>query len=311
MVEHESGDFAVVVGHVESGERADPFECWVNGSEQARGLGAIAKTLSMDMRSRDRAWLALKLETLAATRGDRHYRLEIDREVLHASSAAAALALVVQYRVQGLGALDASSGETTPVMDALLARKEPKSGTDGTMSWSVDVNNPQTGDDFVLFIKELILPTGQRRPFAMWLAGHYPRELDGLCTLLSLDMRVIDPAWIGMKLRKLLNYAEPQGDFFTRVPGSEKSQNYPSTEAYIAQLMIHRYAMLGILTEEGFPIEEMGVMLPEQGDLFSDLRPSAAKVIAGKSCPECGLYALIRKDGCEFCTACGHVGACG
>jgi ribonucleoside-diphosphate reductase alpha chain len=311
MVEDESGGFAVVVGHVEQNHRSDPFECWVNGSEQARGLGALAKTLSMDMRSRDRAWLALKLETLAATKGDRHYRLEIDSEVLHASSAAATLALVVRHRVKALGALDATLGEPTPVMDALFARKEPKTGTDGTMSWSIDVSNPQTGDDFVLFVKELILPTGLRRPFSMWLAGHYPRELDGLCTLLSLDMRVIDPAWIGMKLRKLLNYAEPQGDFFARVPGSEKSQNYPSTEAYIARLLIHRYAMLGILTEEGFPVEEMGVMVPDQGDLFSDLRRATPKPIAGKACPECGLHALIRKDGCEFCTACGHVGACG
>ena len=32
-------------------------------------------------------------------------------------------------------------------------------------------------------------------------------------------MRVIDPAWIGMKLRKLLNYAEPLGDFMAFVPG--------------------------------------------------------------------------------------------
>jgi ribonucleoside-diphosphate reductase alpha chain len=310
MVEHENDGFAVVVGHVDN-DRADPFECWVNGSEQARGLGAIAKTLSMDMRSRDRAWLALKLDALAATHGEQHFRLEIGSEVLHASSAAAALALVVRSRVEALGALDVVEGEATPVMDALFARKEPKSGSDGTMSWSVDVSNPQTGDGFVLFAKELVLPTGQRRPFSLWLAGHYPRELDGLCALLSLDMRVIDPAWIGMKLRKLLNYAEPQGDFFARTPGSEKSQSYPSTVAYIARLLIHRYAMLGILSEEGFPLEEMGVMVPEQGDLFSDLTPGAAKTIAGKACPECSLHALIRKDGCEFCTACGHVGACG
>jgi ribonucleoside-diphosphate reductase alpha chain len=26
------------------------------------------------------------------------------------------------------------------------------------------------------------------------MAGEYPRALDGLCKLLSLDMRVIDPA---------------------------------------------------------------------------------------------------------------------
>jgi hypothetical protein len=33
--------------------------------------------------------------------------------------------------------------------------------------------------------------------------------------------------------------------------------------------------------------------------------------LSGKPCPECGNHALIKKDGCEFCTACGHVGACG
>jgi hypothetical protein len=54
----------------ESEGRAWPFEVWVNGAEQPRGLGAIAKTLSMDMRANDRGWLKLKLDTLAKTRGD-------------------------------------------------------------------------------------------------------------------------------------------------------------------------------------------------------------------------------------------------
>ncbi|MCW3481302.1 adenosylcobalamin-dependent ribonucleoside-diphosphate reductase [Neisseriaceae bacterium JH1-16] len=310
MVEHEHGDFAVVVGHIENG-RTHPFECWVNGSEATRGLGAIAKTLSMDMRCRDRAWLAAKLDALSRTVGDKQYRMEIGTTTLYASSAAAALGQVVHYRVEQLGALTAKADDPSPVMDALFARKEPKSGTDGTISWSVDVSNPQTGDDFVLFVKELVLPNGQRRPYSIWMAGSYPRELDGLCKMLSLDMRVIDPAWIGMKLRKLLTYAEPQGDFFARVPGSDKSFSWPSTVAYMARLVIHRYAMLGILTEEGFPVEEMGVMVPEQGDLFEGASVSTVKPIAGKPCPECGHHALIKKDGCEFCTACGHVGACG
>ena len=37
--------------------------------------------------------------------------------------------------------------------------------------------------------------------------------------------------------------------------------------------------------------------------------PSA--VMAGKKCPECGAHAMIRKDGCDYCTQCGHVGGCG
>ena len=38
---------------------------------------------------------------------------------------------------------------------------------------------------------------------------------------------------------------------------------------------------------------------------------SASGVMAGKKCPDCGAHAVIRKDGCEYCTQCGFVGACG
>ena len=34
-------------------------------------------------------------------------------------------------------------------------------------------------------------------------------------------------------------------------------------------------------------------------------------VMAGKKCPDCGAHAVIKKDGCEYCTQCGFVGACG
>jgi ribonucleoside-diphosphate reductase alpha chain len=190
----------------------------------------------------------------------------------------------------------------------LFCKREPKAGPDGTMSWTVDVINPSTGDDCVLFLKELVMPDGQRRPYSVWLSGEYPRVIDGLCKLLSLDMRVLDPAWIGMKLRRLLNYSEINGSFMARVPGSQKSPLWPSTIAYLAQLMIHRYAMLGILTEAGFPVADAGILdVPE-----SEARSLAnLKCLPGKKCSECGNRALIRKDGCEFCTSCGEIGACG
>lgn len=311
MVENGTEDFAVFVGHVENG-RAHPFEVWVNGSEQPRGLGAVAKTLSMDMRCQDRALLKLKLESLVKTSDDKQFDLELGESVVRVTSASAALAKVVQFRVEQLGVLEPEEGEATPVVDALFARKEPKTGPDGTLSWTVDIYNPATNDDFVLGLKELVLPNGQRRPFSVWMSGDYPRDLSGLCKLLSIDMRVIDPAWIGMKLRKLLNYAEAGGNFFAKVPGSEKSQNWPSTVAYIARLMIHRYAMLGILSEEGYPVEEMGIMVRVDGDGEQVVeQASLIAVMAGKECPECHNHSLIKKDGCDFCTSCGHVGSCG
>jgi ribonucleoside-diphosphate reductase alpha chain len=106
------------------------------------------------------------------------------------------------------------------LVNAMMFRKEPKAGPDGTLSWSVSVKNPATGDDFELFVKELDLPDGSHRPYSVWMAGEFPAAYNGLCKLLSFDMRIIDPAWIGMKLRKLRTYKEPQGDFLAQVPGS-------------------------------------------------------------------------------------------
>ncbi|MDP5240267.1 adenosylcobalamin-dependent ribonucleoside-diphosphate reductase [Uliginosibacterium sp. 31-16] len=311
MLNSPQGSFAIFVGQAENGRPGHdkPFEVWVNGADQPRGLGAVAKTLSMDMRANDRAWLKLKLDMLAHTVGENSFELPFPPHGEHKRmpGVVAAFAQIIRYRCETLGTFE-GEGET-PVRDAVFSVTEPKTGADGTLSWTVDIQNPATGEDFVLGLKEITLPDGpggqsQTRPYSMWLSGNYPRALDGLARLLSLDMRVVDPAWIGMKLRKLLNYPEPLGDFMARVPGSQKQQNWPSTVAYLARLVIHRYAMLGVLDEEGYPIREMGI-------LETPRDKEEAQVMQGKACPECGNHTMIRKDGCDFCTACGAVGTCG
>ncbi|RYU61406.1 adenosylcobalamin-dependent ribonucleoside-diphosphate reductase [Methylolobus aquaticus] len=312
MVDHPRGSFALFVGHIENGEN-HPFEVWVNGAEQPRGLGALAKSLSMDLRSNDRGWLKAKLASLMRAQGDDAFDLPFppDGEPVRVPSLIAGFARLVHYRCAQLGAFDHPG--PTPVLDALMSPKEPKTGTDGTLSWTVDVINPATGDDCVLFLKELQLPNGQRRPYSLWLSGEYPRLFDGLCKSLSFDMRVVDPAWIGAKLRQLADFPEPRGDFLAWVPGEHRQQNTPSTIAYLARLILHRYARLGLLDEDGYPIEEMG-LLHFEADNVVPLRPATAgamEVRPGKRCPECGNYAVIRKDGCNFCTACGAIGACG
>src|SRR5438445_6189078 len=240
MIEHPHGDFALFVGYVENETHTHPFEAWVNGAEQPRGLGAVAKTLSMDMRADDPAWLRLKLDTLAKTSSDDAFDMPFPPhgEKKRMPSLCSAVAQLVRWQCEQLSALpDEKRG---PVLDAMFSLKEPKTGADGTMSWTVDVLNPAGRDDFVLGLKEITLPTndgsavGVTRPYSMWLSGEYPRALDGLCKILSLDMRVVDPAWIGMKLRKLLNYPEPLGDFMAFTPGSRNQQNWPSTVSYVA-----------------------------------------------------------------------------
>lgn len=307
MVEGDTAKFAVFVGHKENGTK-DPFEVWVNGAEQPRGLGATAKLLSMDMRSQDRGWLQRKLDALMKTQGAPITCAMPKLGVVTMSSATAVMARLVKMRCEQLGAFD-NIGET-PVLDALMSQKEPKTGTEGTMSWTVDVKNPATGDDFILVLKELDLPDGQRRPYSVWMSGDYPRDFDGLCKLLSFDMRIIDPAWIGAKLKKLLSFAETGGAFMARVPGGVKGQMYASTIAYVAALMLHRYTQLGVLDAEGNPVKPMGVF---EGPAIvqQELQFTPTHVVKGTLCPDCAAYAVVKRDGCKSCTACGWVGGCG
>ncbi len=331
MIRHPHGEFALFVGEMpaQAGPgfglfaQSVPFEVWVNGAEQPRGLSALAKTLSMDMRVNDPQWLKLKLDVLATVAEERAFDMPFppagERRLF--PGVVAATAAVIRWRCEQLGAL--AEGGPAPMLDAMFSRDEPRTGTAGTLAWAVDVDNPATGESFTLTMKEVTLrtaaggnagtsapvgaaPTLVTRPCAVGFSGNYPRALDGLARLLSLDMRVIDPAWIGMKLRKLLNVGEPLGHFMAPLPGQKRQQVWPSTIAYVARLMIHRYAMLGVLDEEGFPLGATGLLEPPAPRATGQLAPQA-----GKPCPECGNATMIHKDGCDFCTSCGYVGACG
>ncbi|MEP7295596.1 MAG: adenosylcobalamin-dependent ribonucleoside-diphosphate reductase [Burkholderiales bacterium] len=317
MVRHPFGEFALFIGELPDdthGGQPAPFEVWVNGAEQPRGLGALAKTLSMDLRAKDAAWVRLKLDSLATVQEERAFDMPFPPrgEMRRFPGVVAATAAVIQWRCEQLG-LWTNAPATTPVIDAMFSRDEPQTGPHGTLAWAVDIHNPASNEEFTLTLKEVVLPDGHggsmTRPCALGFSGNYPRAMDGLARILSLDMRVLDPAWIGMKLRKLLSYAEPLGHFMAFVPGlpgePRRQQVWPSTVAYVARLVMHRYAMLGVLGEDGYPVQDMGIL---QSPAARSARPAA---VAGARCPECGNSTLIHKDGCDFCTACGYIGTCG
>ena len=123
MLSTPQGEFALFVGHMENTSNTGgfPFEVWVNGADQPRGLGAVAKTLSMDMRTNDRGWLKLKLETLSRTIGEKSFEMAMpphgEKKLL--PGAVAAFAQVVNYRCEKLGALDVDG--PTPVLDSLFS----------------------------------------------------------------------------------------------------------------------------------------------------------------------------------------------
>lgn len=301
MVKHPTGSkYALFVGQYDNGS-SWPFECWINGIEAPRYLGSLAKTISADMRSNDRKWLKMKLESLERVVSEDSFNMAFPPlgETKRVPSIVSGMAQLIRYRCEDLNAFEL---EDTPMMDALMSVKEPKSGSTGTLSWSWDVNNPHTGEDFVLTLKELTLPNGEIRPFSMWLSNQYPRVLDGLCKLLSIDMRITDPAWIGMKLRKLIDYSEPDSAFFAPQPGTGKMLSQPSTVAYIARLVLHRFTVLNILDDSGYPMSESGNTV---------VNINKHSKLQGKACPECNNLTLVKRDGCDCCTECHYIGTCG
>lgn len=308
-VRHPNGArFALFVGQVpHNGAGPDPFELWVNGAEVPRGLNALAINLSYDMYGADKGWLKRKLDALSALKVEgEEFSLAMPPEgqARYAPSLVAATAMLLGYRCGELGTFQ--RGGSTPVLDALMAPQ--RTGPDGTMSWTAEILNPGTGEDFVLGLKEATVEIGDavhRRPYAVFFAGQYPRTYDGLAAALSLDMCVVDPAWIAKKLIELGSYPEPKGDLWAPVPGMDRQATFPSTVAYIARLILHRYTVLGVLDSEGNPIDPMGAYVP--------LPPpeSAEPRRAGRVCERCGARAVVKADGCDRCTECGEIGNCG
>ncbi len=98
--------------------------------------------------ARQRPRLAqIKLDALAKTPGDSfEMPMPPHGERKRMPSVVSAMAQVIAWRCEQLGAFKHEG--PTPVKDALFSLKEPKTGTDGTLSWTVDVSNPSTGEDF-------------------------------------------------------------------------------------------------------------------------------------------------------------------
>ena len=64
----------------------------------------------------------------------------------------------------------------------------------------------------------------------------------------------------------------------------------------------------------GYAIQNIMAQRKEGATQPVDMAPASDHVsptMAGKKCQECGAHAVIRKDGCDYCTQCGFLGSCG
>ncbi|MFP3563549.1 adenosylcobalamin-dependent ribonucleoside-diphosphate reductase [Paraburkholderia sp. SIMBA_030] len=174
---------------------------------------------------------------------------------------------------------------------------------------------------------EFFIPTGQRDESQQWITA----------TMRSLSLAARG-GFVARNLQDMRKVSWDRGQVrlgeVQRLDGHRTPRWHDSEVAALAfaiQQILHRR---GFLDAEGNQVpSRMLARLPRgqmkaETALLADfgIRPHAGDAeeasaqsggtfglhtMLGRKCGSCGANAVIRKDGCDFCTACGEVGACG
>ena len=147
---------------------------------------------------------------------------------------------------------------------------------------------------------EFFMPVGQSGESQQWITATM-RMLSlaargGFLDRALSDMRKV--TWDRGPVR-LGTYEKADGTHVPRWHDSEVAAIGYAIESLIARRALATQASL-------FEPDELLPAAPEAAT-----SATVPGVMAGKKCPECGAHAMIRKDGCDYCTQCGYVGSCG
>ncbi|POR10257.1 adenosylcobalamin-dependent ribonucleoside-diphosphate reductase [Diaphorobacter sp. LR2014-1] len=140
---------------------------------------------------------------------------------------------------------------------------------------------------------EFFMPVGQNSESQQWITSSM--------RLLSLAAR---GGFLERALSDMRKVAWDRGPVrlgtYQRADGAQVPLWHDSEVAAVA------YAVQNILARRADAPQQQVLPLDEP-DMPAGMPPA----MAGKKCQECGAHAVIRKDGCDYCTQCGALGSCG
>ncbi len=148
---------------------------------------------------------------------------------------------------------------------------------------------------------EFFMPVGQSGESQQWITATM-RMLSlaargGFLDRALSDMQKV--SWDRGPVR-LGTYQKADGTHVPRWHDSEVAAIGYAIENLIANRQLQAQASL-------FDVDE----LPSADATPAPEMTAMPGVMAGKKCGECGAHAMIRKDGCDYCTQCGFIGSCG
>ncbi len=146
---------------------------------------------------------------------------------------------------------------------------------------------------------EFFMPVGQSGESQQWISASM--------RLLSLAARggFLDRALADMR-KVTWDRGPVRLGTYTRADGNAVPMWHDSEVAAIA------WAVQNIIARRsGSASASLATPAPSAATAAAPPLASSPGAMAGAKCPECGAHAMIRKDGCDWCTQCGHIGSCG
>ena len=148
---------------------------------------------------------------------------------------------------------------------------------------------------------EFFMPVGQNGESQQWITS--------TMRMLSLAAR---GGFLGRALSDMRKVAWDRGPVrlgtYEKADGTHVPMWHDSEVAAIAFALQNIIARRNQHTDTAAVATPHAPAAPELVGMSGDV---SSGVMAGKKCPECGAHAMIRKDGCDYCTSCGHLGSCG
>lgn len=161
-----------------------------------------------------------------------------------------------------------------------------------------------------------------KRPIEVFITA-YPDGVPGeWVAAFARNMSLLARSGLSMFCRALADSRKVKSDkgsirygIYVKPDGTKVPRWHDSDVACIS------YSVQEILQKKGI-IDEAGNVLSLEDIVensgISTIKEEIVKtmdintnIVNGKACGECGAHAVIKKDGCSFCTNCGHLGSCG
>ena len=156
-----------------------------------------------------------------------------------------------------------------------------------------------SGDEghFVQRAIEFFMPLGQSGESQQWITSSM--------RMLSLAAR---GGFLERALRDMRKVAWDRGP--VRLGTHEKADGSRVPLWHDSEVAAIAYALQQIIAQRSqVGVPQLLAAAASAEHVSEELASPPAMV--GKKCAECGAYAVIRKDGCDYCTQCGYIGSCG